>query len=76
MQYQVNCCSGRGKWYLNAENLAILEQAVKKVLLLFDHLVLEKDFTTRNAELDDNKYGFVAPGTLNPQNHVYCYSWL
>ena len=42
-------------------------------LLLYRSSRVPTGHTTRDAEVDDSKYGFVASGTLNPQKHVcYC----
>ena len=66
--YQGIVSAGVGNGNVNAAHLERLEKAAKK-----DGVVVVRSsrvptgYTTRDAEVDDSKYGFVASGTLNPQ---------
>lgn len=52
---------------VNAANLALLEQAAKDGVAVVRSSRVPTGYTTRDAEVDDSKYGFSASGTLNPQ---------
>lgn len=65
--YQGIVVAGVGNGNMNAANLALLEQAAKNGVAVVRSSRIFKGYTTRDAEVDDSKYGFVASGTLNPQ---------
>ncbi len=59
--------AGVGNGNVNAANLALLEKAVKDGVTVVRSSSVPTGYTTRDAEVDDSKYGFSASGTLNPQ---------
>ncbi len=59
--------AGVGNGNVNAANLALLEKAVKNGVAVVRSSRVPTGYTTRDAEVDDSKYGFSASGTLNPQ---------
>ncbi len=59
--------AGVGNGNVNAANLALLEKAVKDGVTVVRSSRVPTGYTTRDAEVDDSKYGFSASGTLNPQ---------
>ncbi len=59
--------AGVGNGNVNAANLALLEKAVKDGVAIVRSSRVPTGYTTRDAEVDDSKYGFSASGTLNPQ---------
>ncbi len=59
--------AGVGNGNVNAANLALLEKAVKDGVAVVRSSRVPTGYTTRDAEVDDSKYGFSASGTLNPQ---------
>ncbi len=59
--------AGVGNGNVNATNLALLEKAVKDGVAVVRSSRVPTGYTTRDAEVDDSKYGFSASGTLNPQ---------
>lgn len=65
--YQGIVVAGVGNGNMNAENLALLEEAAKKGVAVVRSSRVPTGYTTRDAEVDDSKYGFAASGTLNPQ---------
>lgn len=65
--YQGIVVAGVGNGNMNAANLALLEEAAKKGVAVVRSSRVPTGYTTRDAEIDDAKYGFAASGTLNPQ---------
>ncbi|EFL79574.1 L-asparaginase 2 [Actinobacillus pleuropneumoniae] len=65
--YQGIVVAGVGNGNMNAANLALLEQAAKNGVAVVRSSRVPTGYTTRDAEVDDSKYGFAASGTLNPQ---------
>ncbi|AUI66487.1 MULTISPECIES: L-asparaginase 2 [Glaesserella] len=65
--YQGIVVAGVGNGNMNAANLALLEQAAKQGVAIVRSSRVPTGYTTRDAEIDDSKYGFIASGTLNPQ---------
>ncbi|AKO44960.1 L-asparaginase 2 [[Haemophilus] ducreyi] len=65
--YQGIVVAGVGNGNMNAVNLALLETAAKKGVAVIRSSRVPTGYTTRDAEIDDSKYGFAASGTLNPQ---------
>ncbi len=65
--YQGIVVAGVGNGNVNAANFALLEQAVKDGVAVVRSSRVPTGYTTRDAEVDDTKYGFSASGTLNPQ---------
>ncbi|HDL5699072.1 TPA: L-asparaginase 2 [Mannheimia haemolytica] len=65
--YQGIVVAGVGNGNMNAANLALLEEAAKKGITVVRSSRVPTGYTTRDAEIDDSKYGFIASGTLNPQ---------
>lgn len=65
--YQGIVVAGVGNGNMNAANLALLEQAAKQGVAVVRSSRVPTGYTTRDAEVDDSKYGFSASGTLNPQ---------
>lgn len=65
--YQGIVVAGVGNGNMNAANLALLEKAAKEGIAVVRSSRVPTGYTTRDAEVDDSKYGFVASGTLNPQ---------
>lgn len=59
--------AGVGNGNMNAANLALLEKAAKDGVAVVRSSRSPIGYTTRDAEIDDSKYGFSASGTLNPQ---------
>ncbi|TDQ56529.1 asparaginase [Mesocricetibacter intestinalis] len=59
--------AGVGNGNMNAANLEMLEKAAKDGVAVVRSSRVPTGYTTRNGELDDNKLGFAASGTLNPQ---------
>ena len=65
--YKGIVAAGVGNGNVNAANLALLEQAAKDGVAVVRSSRVPTGYTTRDAEVDDSKYGFSASGTLNPQ---------
>lgn len=65
--YQGIVVAGVGNGNMNAANFDILAEAAKKGIVVVRSSRVPTGYTTRDAEVDDSKYGFVASGTLNPQ---------
>ncbi|MDD7425578.1 MAG: L-asparaginase 2 [[Actinobacillus] rossii] len=65
--YQGIVVAGVGNGNMNAANLELLEKAAKDGVAVVRSSRVPTGYTTRDAEVDDSKYGFVAAGTLNPQ---------
>lgn len=65
--YQGIVAAGVGNGNVNGANLALLEQAAKNGVAVVRSSRVPTGYTTRDAEVDDSKYGFSASGTLNPQ---------
>jgi len=59
--------AGVGNGNVNAAHLERLEKAAKDGVVVVRSSRVPTGYTTRDAEVDDSKYGFVASGTLNPQ---------
>ena len=53
--------------HLILHHLERLEKAAKDGVVVVRSSRVPTGYTTRDAEVDDSKYGFVASGTLNPQ---------
>ena len=65
--YQGIVSAGVGNGNVNAAHLERLEKAAKDGVVVVRSSRVPTGYTTRDAEVDDSKYGFVASGTLNPQ---------
>ena len=65
--YQGIVSAGVGNGNVNAAHLERLEKAAKDGVVVVRSSRVPTGHTTRDAEVDDSKYGFVASGTLNPQ---------
>ncbi|MCX2961166.1 L-asparaginase 2 [Rodentibacter caecimuris] len=65
--YQGIVTAGVGNGNLNAAHLERLEKAAKDGVSVVRSSRVPTGYTTRDAEVDDSQYGFVASGTLNPQ---------
>ncbi|TCP94740.1 L-asparaginase [Cricetibacter osteomyelitidis] len=65
--YQGIVTAGVGNGNVNAANFALLEQAAQNGVAVVRSSRVPTGYTTRDAEVDDSKYGFSASGTLNPQ---------
>ncbi|HBO38990.1 MAG TPA: L-asparaginase 2 [Pasteurellaceae bacterium] len=65
--YKGIVAAGVGNGNVNAANLALLEKAAKDGVAVVRSSRVPTGYTTRDAEVDDSKYGFSASGTLNPQ---------
>ncbi|MDY4281545.1 MAG: L-asparaginase 2 [[Pasteurella] mairii] len=65
--YKGIVAAGVGNGNVNTANLALLEQAAKNGVAVVRSSRVPTGYTTRDAEVDDSKYGFSASGTLNPQ---------
>lgn len=65
--YQGIVSAGVGNGNVNAQNLNRLEQAAKDGVVVVRSSRVSTGYTTRDAEVDDSHYGFVAAGSLNPQ---------
>lgn len=65
--YQGIVSAGVGNGNVNAANLELLEKAAKDGVAVVRSSRVPTGYTTRDAEIDDAKYGFTASGTLNPQ---------
>ena len=65
--YQGIVSAGVGNGNVNAAHLERLEKAAKDGVMVVRSSRVPTGYTTRDAEVDDSKYGFVASGTLNPQ---------
>ncbi|MGC7559909.1 L-asparaginase 2 [Pasteurella sp. PK-2025] len=65
--YQGIVVAGVGNGNMNAANLALLAEAAKKGVAVVRSSRVPTGYTTRDAEVDDSQYGFIASGTLNPQ---------
>ncbi|WP_420514339.1 L-asparaginase 2 [Haemophilus influenzae] len=65
--YQGIVSAGVGNGNVNAAHLDRLEKAAKDGVVVVRSSRVPTGYTTRDAEVDDSKYGFVASGTLNPQ---------
>lgn len=65
--YQGIVVAGVGNGNMNGANLELLEQAAKKGVAVVRSSRVPTGYTTRDAEVDDSKYGFATSGTLNPQ---------
>lgn len=61
----VNAGVGNGNIHKNI--FPILEKAAKNGIAVVRSSRVPTGATTKDAEVDDNKYGFVSSGTLNPQ---------
>lgn len=59
--------AGVGNGNMNEATLNMLEKASKEGVAVVRSSRVPTGYTTRNAEVDDSKYGFAAAGTLNPQ---------
>ncbi|WP_032093855.1 MULTISPECIES: L-asparaginase 2 [Pasteurellaceae] len=65
--YQGIVAAGVGNGNVNAANLELLAQAAKDGVAVVRSSRVPTGYTTRDAEVDDSRYGFSASGTLNPQ---------
>ncbi|VEH65003.1 Probable L-asparaginase periplasmic precursor [Rodentibacter pneumotropicus] len=74
--YQGIVTAGVGNGNLNTAHLERLEKAVKDGVSVVRSSRVPTGYTTRDAEVDDSQYGFVASGTLNPQKHACYYNSL
>lgn len=59
--------AGVGNGNVNAQNFELLANAAKNGVAVVRSSRVPTGYTTRDAEVDDSKYGFIASGTLNPQ---------
>ena len=59
--------AGVGNGNLHKAIFPILEKAAKNGIAVVRSSRVPTGATTKDAEVDDNKYGFVSSGTLNPQ---------
>lgn len=59
--------AGVGNGNVNAQNFELLANAAKDGVAVVRSSRVPTGYTTRDAEVDDSKYGFIASGTLNPQ---------
>ena len=65
--YQGIISAGVGNGNVNTENLELLAKAAKDGVTVVRSSRVPTGYTTRDAEVDDSKYGFITSGTLNPQ---------
>ena len=65
--YQGIISAGVGNGNVNQANLELLAQAAKNGVTVVRSSRVPTGYTTRDAEVDDSKLGFVTSGTLNPQ---------
>ncbi|OOH92414.1 L-asparaginase 2 [Pasteurellaceae bacterium 15-036681] len=65
--YEGIISAGVGNGNVNAANLEMLGKAAKDGVAVVRSSRIPTGYTTRDAEVDDSQYGFVASGTLNPQ---------
>ncbi|MBN6075933.1 L-asparaginase 2 [Aggregatibacter actinomycetemcomitans] len=65
--YQGVISAGVGNGNVNQANLDLLEKAAKDGVAVVRSSRVPTGYTTRDAEVDDSKYGFVTSGSLNPQ---------
>ena len=65
--YQGIISAGVGNGNVNKANLELLEKAAKDGVTVVRSSRVPTGYTTRDAEVDDSKYGFITSGTLNPQ---------
>ena len=65
--YQGIVSAGVGNGNVNAGNFELLANAAKNGVAVVRYSRVPTGYTTRDAEVDDSQYGFVASGTLNPQ---------
>ena len=59
--------AGVGNGNIHKSIFPILEKAAKSGIAVVRSSRVPTGATTKDAEVDDNKYGFVSSGTLNPQ---------
>lgn len=59
--------AGVGNGNVHKNIFPVLEKAVKKGIAVVRSSRVPTGATTKDGEVDDNKYGFVSSGTLNPQ---------
>ena len=59
--------AGVGNGNIHKSIFPILEKAAKNGIAVVRSSRVPTGATTKDAEIDDNKYGFVSSGTLNPQ---------
>ncbi|OOF88794.1 L-asparaginase 2 [Rodentibacter ratti] len=59
--------AGVGNGNVNVQNFELLANAAKNGVAVVRSSRVPTGYTTRDAEVDDSKYGFIASGTLNPQ---------
>ncbi|MDG2955091.1 L-asparaginase 2 [Bisgaard Taxon 10/6] len=65
--YEGIVVAGVGNGNMNKANLDLLAEAAKKGVTVVRSSRVPTGYTTRDAEVDDSQYGFIASGTLNPQ---------
>lgn len=65
--YQGVISAGVGNGNVNQANLDLLEKAAKDGVAVVRSSRVPTGYTTRDAEVDDSRYGFVTSGSLNPQ---------
>ncbi len=59
--------AGVGNGNIHKSTFPVLEKAAKDGIAVVRSSRIPTGATTKDAEIDDNKYGFVSSGTLNPQ---------
>lgn len=59
--------AGVGNGNIHKSIFPVLEKAAKNGIAVVRSSRVPTGATTKDAEVDDNKYGFVSSGTLNPQ---------